>query len=1182
MDIDKNLKDHVYTLPIEGVNMVEANAGTGKTFNIVLLYLRVIVENGFEPEQILTVTFTRDATKDLNLKLFEGLRIFRDAIQFFHINGKWNTNDETSQNLYLNAIKKGVTSTSILGRVERAMTHFYKASVYTIHGLANQILKSFALESNAPLSFELVKNEAELINQSIEYEILSLIKTFEQFESSKRIITAFVEILNIDDLKKTVKLISSLDKNTFDFYEPELISIESIVNRIKLNENEFLTYADKETLIKELENILGDTLNASFLKKIDTFYTKALNYKIEDDSSDNFIKKLLIKKKKINKDDTLDNYFQIKSLDTFINDVSIITSLITYLSFKSKDRLLTLKSEKNVFGYNDLLLNLSHILDNTDYADGIIQRVNDKYKVVFIDEFQDTDPIQIRIFNALFINQNHTPFFTFGDPKQSIYSFRGADLASYVYAKDIWKPNNYHLLENYRSTKTLLHAVNNLFNNHNSFIYEGITFKHSTFPSNKSNSQQDIYSPSLPVDMVDVKAKNASDYINIVSRDLAHEINNIINNEVNNSKQCVDFKDIVILCSTNNQCMQIKKSLASFGFNSLIIGGNEIFKTLFAEDVFQLFNSILNYTERSSINAFTINPLVLKTPRINFTSVETNYELLRPHLNKALDTWYNAGIEQCFDYLDDLLSITKQLAASEGAERKLTDLYHLLEYLSEIEKEHNFKPNALIDHFSSMIASARTDDNNVDSPTAQRLESDENLINIMTVHKSKGLQYSVVFCPFILPTSTSQFFRDHNVRLPYHIEYNNQSFLHISGKDTKDKKAKFNELKILQQKQEKIRNLYVAFTRAKQKLYIYKITTTQLTDSQQTAYNKTAWSSLESMNRDFWNVENGFNRRCLTSLAVYNNDLVHSTLTGINNLLISPKKLSRNLIPTWIKQSFSALTKKQHTTNSDESEINFASFYEDDQNVVGEEGNEFKGAEFGSIIHDVLEEFAFKDIDTLEGSKQSALNKLVNAKINQYYPSFPNNKDALLNYIEVLLKNCIKIPFHKGYSLSSISQEDLFKEQEFVFDIDTTQLINFLEEISFKYPEHDIIIQELYKLKSPSIRINGFIDLLVTIDNKWYIIDYKTNYIQEGYNKKELLENMISHKYRLQYLIYTCAWVKFQKLLGYSREHCSDNFGGAYYLYLRGMSTNSPTDRGIFFDDIKSDGILDRILFYFW
>lgn len=1178
MDIDKNLKNHVYTLPIEGVNMVEANAGTGKTFNIVLLYLRVIVENGFEPEQILTVTFTRDATKDLNFRLFQGLRNFRDEIQFFHVNGKWNENDDTSKNLYLNAIKNGIDTTLIQSRVEKAITLFYKASVYTIHGLANQILKSFAIESNAPLSFELIKNEAELINQSIEYEILSLIKTFEQFEPSKRIITAFVEILNIDDLKKTVKLISSLDKNTFDFHEPELISFESIVNRIKQNESEFLTYANKETLIIELENILGDSLNVSICKKIDAFYTKALNYKIEGDTSEIFLKQLLIKKKKISKDDTLDNYSHLKSLDTFINDVSIISSLITYFSINSKERLIKLKTENNVFGYNDLLLNLSRILDNTDNAKGIIQRVNDKYKVVFIDEFQDTDPIQIKIFNTLFINQFHTPFFTFGDPKQSIYSFRGADLASYVYAKDIWKPNNYHLLENYRSIKTLLNAVNNLFNNENSFIYEGITFKHSTFPSNKLNSQQDIYSPSFPVDMVDVKSKNASDYIKIISMDIAHEINIIINNEVNN----IDFKEIVILCSTNNQCVQIKKSLASYGFNSLIIGGNEIFKTLFAEDVFQLFYSILNYTERSSINAFTINPLVLKTPRISFTSLETNYELLRPHLNKALDTWYNTGIEQCFDYLDDLLSITKQLATSEGAERKLTDLYHLLEYLSEAEKEHNFKPNALIDHFSSLIASARSDDNNVDSPTAQRLESDENLINIMTVHKSKGLQYSVVFCPFILPTSTSQFFRDHNVRLPYHIEYNDQSFLHISGKVTNDKKTKFNDLKIKQQKQEKIRNLYVAFTRAKHKLYIYKIATTQLSDSQQTAYNKTAWASLESMNRDFWNVENGFNRRCLISSTIYNNDVAFLSRTGINDHLKSPKKLSRNLIPEWVKQSFSALTKKTYTSSSDDSEINFTSFYEDDQFSVDEEGNVFKGAEFGSIIHDVLEEFAFKDIDTLEGSKQCALNKLVNAKINQYYPSFPNNKDALFNYIEALLKNCIKVPFHKDYSLSNISHEDLFKEQEFVFDIDTSQLIKFLEDISFKYPEHDIIIQELYKLKSPCIRINGFIDLLVTINNKWYIIDYKTNFIKEGYNNKELLDNMISHKYRLQYLIYTCAWVKFQKLLGYSKEHCSDNLGGAYYLYLRGMSTELPTDSGIFFDDIISDGILDRILFYFW
>jgi exodeoxyribonuclease V beta subunit len=339
--------------------------------------------------------------------------------------------------------------------------------------------------------------------------------------------------------------------------------------------------------------------------------------------------------------------------------------------------------------------------------------------------------------------------------------------------------------------------------------------------------------------------------------------------------------------------------------------------------------------------------------------IDSKYEEFRPLLQKAHNLWSNFGIESCFDYLNDNLNISQRVAEWNNAERVLTDINHLIEYLTEEEKRLNLKLNSLLNHFYFSIADSRSNGGTNESLTGQRLESDENLIKIMTVHKSKGLQFPVVFCPFIYPNSALKLSRENKPQKPYVVKSKGDSLLHISKNLEGDLAKNLEKAKELQLKQEKVRTLYVAFTRAKFKLYIYKLSDLNFTDTSRKSYNTTAWASIEGLNKSHWIKENGFISR---RISYYNTDGSHNLNSAhrLNQIaLVPPKKLSRAIIPSWLKQSFSGLTSKSSDIFTDESVLNLYDFYEGDDEPNKSKDVIFKGAYFGTIVHDILEKIPF-------------------------------------------------------------------------------------------------------------------------------------------------------------------------------------------------------------------------------
>jgi exodeoxyribonuclease V beta subunit len=1182
----KNLKDYVFTLPFDGINMVEANAGTGKTYNIVLLYVRAIIELKVEPEQILTVTFTRDATKDLKQRIYEGLNSFKKELSSYKKTKEWTNKSDITKTIVEQALTKGLSIDQISNRVDNAISNFYKASVYTIHGIANHLLSSYAIETNTPLSFELAQNESELLQQSIELELLDFIKKLENNTVQTNVIGAILDKITITDIKKTTNLLSALADHEFDYIEPPYYSEEQLFHRIAERDGNFLSLPPKNEVLYDLKKVFNPkNKHTNEKNRLIELYDKADQFIIRNKQDEDFGLRYLTKKKLIKSDEDLQMMPTILQIDEYVKDVRLISSFTTYLSFQTKKRLAILKRKDNILGYNDLVLNLSELLENVNMAKAMINKVHDKYKLVFIDEFQDTDPYQISIFSKLFTDTKKISLFTFGDPKQSIYSFRGADLASYVKANRQWEPNNYSLLENYRSTERLLSSVNTIFHNADSFMYDGISFQHSKFPLDKEASLHPGINVDHPVELVDIYSAKTSDYISTFCSDIAQEIKVILTTnklELKSSEKQLNYNDFTILCDTNSQCKSVKKALATHGLNSLIIGGYDILRTTTAEDLFHLLNSVLNYTDRSSVNAFMLNPLILSSDITNKNKFETNFDNYRPLLLKAFEQWNNYGLEYCFDYLEDQFHISDKIGSLENAERILTDLNHVLEFLTEEEKQLHLKSHALINHFYFAITNSKAQDISVDSPTSQRLETDENLVNIMTTHKSKGLQFPVIFCPFIYPTS-NKFATDYKLNKPYIAFFKKMSLLHITNDIENGDALAVSEDKRHQLKLEKIRRLYVAFTRAESKLYIYK-NSHDLDKEIPKAYFKTAWSSLEQLNGHFWNHEQGFLLRGVNHNLLINNSSQIYVIPDKQDVLIKPKIMSRKISASWIKQSFSALTSNATSSFLDESTLNLNNiFYEQDLETLNDGGGaEFKGASFGSVVHDILEKCSFKDFKINNLDSSMSYHKMLNEIISEY---FSIDKITVFNKlyaaVDSLIKNSVQVPFIGTKSLIDISDLDLVKEQEFVFDVQTNTLVNFLKEINSEYPEIQDITKALQNVTAPRIRINGFIDLLANIEDKWYIIDYKTNFLRGDYDQDSIFDSMKDHKYRLQYIIYTCAWVKFQRIIGMSKDDCRTNFGGAYYLYLRGMNTKKPLN-GVFYDDLRDNGLFDKILNYFW
>lgn len=1113
---------------LSGIHLIEAGAGTGKTYNITGLYIRSLLERKLLPSSLLVLTFTKPATAELRSRIRMRIRETIDVLK-----GAKPTDD------FLRTCQQRYQSAENIAHLKKAYSEFDECVISTIHGFCQRILNDFPIEFSLPSSFEIVTDPNTLHQEAIDSVWRSLIIKNERTISAPLLELIAANYQNPDKMFALLKPVldqpyASLKpetKNLTDF-DSDLQNIRTQFNALKkawAQDKEALTaivisaavnknkYQNIDQRIEEVEAwIEGGNPFAIVPTKLPTFGNDLpsiglrKNQQVETLSLYNAVDSYLIAKASIEPAKT-------SFLALFINLL--------------RTKIAALKEERRLLTYQDLLLHVEQgLVENPALA----QRLRKQFSVALVDEFQDTDSIQYSIFNRIYKDAKSEGLFMIGDPKQAIYRFRNADIHTYLRAKkDAPEKNRYTLSYNYRSSQALLRGLNKLFqSSEHPFKMDGLEFVEAKYPHEEENQEQELFinakrvpafqlfsynGGAEPIKTIDQKRE-------VVYNSTVTEICRLLSGQAKLGQRPVQANDIAILVPKHKQAQEVQNKLAEKGIKSIINSKESVFKSPEAISLQLVLTAILQPGNERLIRAALLSSFIaLPASELQvFQNKEEDWAdqvAIFYTLNKRWKKW---GF---LDFANELLrtfDIERTLSKQPTAERAITNLFHLIELLGKEYVHAKPAPQTLLGYLNQKISDENTKGNDED---LIRLESDEELIQILTIHASKGLEFPIVFCPFLWDLKP----KTRNKPLPsisngsttsVILETEGDMATAVDAQITEELNAEF------------IRLIYVAITRAESACFLH------LMQSEKTAFTEfmdPVIDDLKSGNEAFMALRS----MSFESIPVPENKWKpeHSRIQAYQrtNLYDVPKILS-----------FSQLSGSDSVDETEEIGFDF----DDDQTEKTEMETDAKtmftlpkGKETGTFLHTLFEEIDFTDPRTIE--------PVLNEELENY-PKLKAWHKPLLKQVH----EAVKHPLFSECSLQQISKDNRIVEMEFHFPLENSPTKQMLSIIRGDIVEDEALEQGYLK---------GFIDLIFHYKQQYFILDYKSNYLGDqfsDYSKQALSEQMKHSNYDLQYHIYTLALHRFLELRipEYSYE---THFGGAIYFFLRGMNPLEPTS-GVF------------------
>ncbi len=800
-----------------------ASAGAGKTYTLVKEFISLLIkdENVYRFEHILAITFTNKAANEMKERIIEKLEELADTTKTFD---QYILDLAAELNLEPTLIQKRARKILI------AILHNYsKFSISTIDKFNLRLMKSFAQDLGLSMNFDVEMNTQEMIEESVD---LLYSKIGEDLKLTDTMIAIAID--NMDD-NKSWDIRKSLSTDTVNISNDK--NLEQLEKLRKTSLDDFVNY--RKTIFKDIKElkeaikIIGESfaelLQANGItvnelpgksKGIFTFFNKLRNY---DGTG------IILPSEANNKDILQDNYLgkakhpiaeqlfpEIKALfiqAQYINDKLILLSNIqknissVSLINEVEKSLETIKKETNVLLINEFNTRISqHLRDQP--ANFIYERIGSRYNHYFIDEFQDTSTLQWENFDPLIENaraQSDTIMLV-GDAKQSIYRWRGGNpeqMINLIENKDELNIKVQELDTNWRSHKNIIQFNNELY----SYIapqlnLEGFRQLYHEGNQQKSNHRNDGF---VHVQFIE-KTERSNDQFN-------EENLNLILNYV---KQCqtngFNLSEIAILVRSNAQGVAIAKFLTE---NNLVVISNEalLLKNSYEIQLIEyLFKIAANPLDEQSKIRFLMVAYELQL----FTSADltlTIEKALKNNLNGFIALTKEIGLEldfitnenlSLYDFTEKAIRSLKLKESSPAY--ILTFLDVILEYAAKNESDLN----SFLEYWKT-----------VKDRTSVKTPKGVDAIQIMTIHKSKGLEFPVVIIPFLDWQP-----KNNKIWIPLEkTEVNPFDNFYVGiNKDLKTiqdlsiKTAIEDEENLIQM--DEINTLYVATTRAKEQLYL--------------------------------------------------------------------------------------------------------------------------------------------------------------------------------------------------------------------------------------------------------------------------------------------------------------------------------------------------------------------------
>lgn len=1131
-------------LPLIGERLIEASAGTGKTFTIAALYLRLLLGLGGEAaypraisvEELLVVTFTEAATEELRGRIRSNIHELRIAC----LRGE-SDNPLYSALLAEIADKDDAAKTLLLA--ERQMD---EAAVFTIHGFCQRMLSLNAFESGMLFEQQLIEDESRLRYQACA----------DFWRRHCYPLTRDIAAVIHDVWKGPRDLLKSLDR-WLQGEAPQLKSPPAPNETLAERHQQIIARIDSlkqqwREQVGEIEGVLENSgldrrkfnrgNQGKWMEKVNAWaQEETLSYQLPD-ALEKFAQSFLLERTKAGGEPPVHPLFS--AVESLLASSLTLTDLVLARAMvEIRDAVAREKRRRGELGFDDMLSRLDEALRG-DSGETLASTIRQRFPVAMIDEFQDTDPQQYRIFRRIWRRQPETALLLIGDPKQAIYAFRGADIFTYMKARgDV--AAHYTLDTNWRSSPGMVGSVNRLFSlSDNPFMFHEIPF----MPVKAAAKNKGL---RFTVDAADVPAMNvwlmpgdtvgSGDYQTFMAQLCATQIRDWLSAGQRGrallwrgeTSRPVQASDITVLVRNRLEAAQVREALQTLGIPSVYLSNRDsVFETLEAQELLWLLQAVLaperENTLRSALATSMFGLTALDIENLN--QDEQAWDALVEEFSEYRQIWRQRGVMPMLRALMTARHIAENLLATRGGERRLTDILHISELLqeaaSQLESEH-----ALVRWLAQHIAEP---DSNAASQQ-MRLESDKHLVQIVTIHKSKGLEYPLVWLPFIAR------FRKQDQAF-YHDRETFAAVLDLGQDEASLELAEAERLA------EDLRLLYVALTRA---VWHCSLGVAPL-------------SSRKSGNSDFHLSALG---RLLQAgeamdaagLAARLADFCHGDIAlqipGELDLTpwqapaatiprLSARELQRRIADDWRVTSYSGLQQHGFSGGQDllpRLDVDAAGVGE----VVEEPQltpHQFpRGAAPGTFLHSLFEELDFTQ-PVPEGWMAEKLQ--LSGFDAQWAP-------VLTDWLGGVLKTRLPGP---DIALNQLAARD--KQVEMAFYLPIAQLLT-AECLDALIRQYDPLSADTPPLDFRQVRgmLKGFIDLVFRHEGRYYLLDYKSNWLgedREAYTRPAMEQAMRAHRYDLQYQLYSLALHRYlrHRLADYDYDR---HFGGVIYLFLRGM-----------------------------
>jgi exodeoxyribonuclease V beta subunit len=1162
----------VLATPFGGTVAIEASAGTGKTHTLTQLYLRLVLEAGFDVREILVVTYTKAATAELRDRIRGRLASARKAFE----TGVVEPGDDVAAAL----LTRLPDHRARVATLAQALGGFDEAAIFTIHGFCQRVLAERAFETGTAFDVELAPDQQDLVR--------GVVDDFwrrELYEASASFVSyALGAGITPDELVLLVRSHAARPYRLIDAPEvpADLAEREAAFERAVADAREL--WAEHGTAAVECIRA-ARALRAGYRDAwLDKWHAVVGLYLGAERCSPNvpeqvgrFSQRVITKAAKDGRapiHPVFDACERVVATGGRLHAAyeACLGALRARLVGFATEELARRKAVERVQHYDDLLTALARALADGERGRELAALVRGRYRAALIDEFQDTDPVQYEIFRDVYAGSG-APVFLVGDPKQAIYGFRGADVFTYLRARAA-ADGRRRLERNWRSEKALVTAVNAVFGGAPApFVLDEIPYV-PTEPGPRARPALEIdgeAGPGMRLWLLDGDRIQKGQAREIAAEAAAAEVGRLIalgaSGRARLGTEALHGGHMAILVRTNDEGRLVRERLRVHGVPAVQQAIDSVLASREAGELERVLLAVAEPAQAALVRGALATEMlgVDAATLAGFATNERAWEARVEAFHDYHRLWRDKG--GFARMLRELLwheGVPARLLAHEDGERRLTNLLHVAELLQDHWARERVGMDALID----WLADARRAAAREDEEQQLRLESDERLVQIVTVHKSKGLEYPIVLCPFLWDGRL--YARDAKGVVAHDDADDARAALDFGSPRFAERQVQA----VREELAEKLRLLYVALTRAVHRTYVVwghirdggtaplawllhaPADSAAAADPAAAVAARYDKLSADALRADLARLVERAGGAITLGIAPSGGKRVESRVAA-DARVGAARVLGRQLREPWRVTSYTDLVRGLDAERPDHDAGHDVPVPVEPvrRDLVGFP----RGARAGNCVHTVFEHVDFTAPATFAPSVRSALAQ--------------HGLDAAwAPVLAEMVERVVATPLDESGTvrLGRVGRNDRLVELEFhrpLARLDAARLRRLLVKHRFGAGP---IASAVARLSLTPVRgfLKGFIDLVFECDGRFWLVDYKSNWLgrtPEAYAADALPAVIARDGYWLQYLLYTVVVHRFlaRRMAGYDYDR---HLGGVRYLFVRGMDPERGAGFGVYQD----------------